>query len=130
MFIKGIPDPERTQGLQAPAVQGEHHLITLKGPGSFISAQVSKQGGSNDLSFVSLDIDGRNVVNISFAALINTGLTQNNPYGLVLVKSTGNLKTLSIGYSSHLYFKKELSLSVIVKEDGVDQILANIVHGK
>jgi hypothetical protein len=29
--------------------------------------EVTKQGGNNDLTFVILDIDGRNVVNSSFA---------------------------------------------------------------
>ena len=122
--------PERTQGLVAPAPIGESELIFLEGKGKFISAQITKQGGTNDLTFVILVIDGRNVVNISIAALRNIGLTENNPYGLVLLKSNGNPKTFTIGFSTPLVYKRELRLSVNVQEPNVVQILANVVHGK
>lgn len=128
-FIKGVTEPERTQGLKAPAPSGEHLLVSLDGPGVFISAEVTKQGGTNDLSFVILDIDGRNVVNISFAALRNWGLIENNPYGLVLLGSDG-IKTLTIGFCTPLYFEEMLTLGVDVNEDSVEQIVANVIHGK
>src|SRR5918996_3092237 len=83
----GVCNPERTQGLKAPAAQGNHVLVSLRGPGVFLAAEVSKQGGSNDLTFVILDIDGRNVVNLSYAAVANMGLTEHNPYGLTLRQS-------------------------------------------
>ena len=125
-----ISQPERTQGLIAPAPQGEHELVTLQGPGLFVSAQLTKQGGTNDLTFVILDIDGRNVINLSIAAARNVGLTQNNPYGLVLVKSTGDTKTLTIGFNSSLRFAQELKLSVNVNEPTVSQVVANVIHGR
>jgi hypothetical protein len=125
----GVCDPERTQGLKAPAPKGDYSLVTLKGPGLFIAAQITKQGGSNDITFVSLDIDGRNVTNLSYAAAENFGLTQQNPYGIVLLKS-GELKALTIGFPSPLRFKSELKPAVTVNEDGVVQILANVMHGK
>ena len=71
----GVCDPERTQGLKAPAPNGTYALVTLKGPGVFLGAEVAKQGGTNDLTFVILDIDGRNVTNLSYAAAANAGLT-------------------------------------------------------
>ena len=43
----------------APAPKGNHALVTLEGPGVFLGAAVTKQGGTNDLTFVILDIDGR-----------------------------------------------------------------------
>jgi hypothetical protein len=125
-----VRDPERTQGLVAPAPVGVHDLVILKGPGEFVSAQVTKQGRTNDLTFVILDIDGRNVVNISIAALANVGLTQSNPYGLVLLQATGDPKTLTIGFPVPLEFRTELKLSVNVQEAGVVQILANVIHGR
>jgi hypothetical protein len=124
----GVCDPERTQGLKAPAPNGAHSLVTLKGPGVFLGAEVSKQGGSNDITFVVLDIDGRNVTNLSFAAAQNQGLTQQNPYGLVLLGS-GSLKTMTIGFPTPLLYKRELRLSVTVNEANVAQILANVIHG-
>lgn len=127
---QSVRDPERTQGLIASAPAGVYDLVTLDGPGKFISAQVTKQGGESDLTFVSLDIDGRNVVNLSFAALRNIGLTQNNPYGLVLLNSAGDPETLTIGFSYPLTYKQELKLSVSVQEAGVAQIVANVIHGR
>jgi hypothetical protein len=128
--LNGICFPERTEGLKAPAPKGEYELVTIKGPGTFISAEISKQGGTNDITFISLDIDGKNVVNLSVAAAANWGLTQDNPYGLVLLKSAAGIKTLTIGYPFPLNFSQELKIKVTVNEDNVAQIIANVVHGK
>jgi hypothetical protein len=125
----GVCDPERTQGLRAPAPKGDHKLVSLKGPGLFLAAEVVKQGGTNDLTFVILDIDGRNVTNLSYAAARNSGLTRQNPYGIVYLHAD-QLETMAIGYPSPLLFERDLNLSVKVNEDGVVQILANVIHGK
>ncbi len=124
----GVCDPQRTQGLKAPAPNGTHALVTLRGPGVFLGAGVSKQGGTSDLTFVILDIDGRNVTNLSFAAAANQGLTQQNPYGLVLLQSA-SLKTFTIGFPTPLLYKRSLTLSVTVNEANVVQIVANVIHG-
>ncbi|MFL5538728.1 MAG: hypothetical protein ACJ8J0_07025 [Longimicrobiaceae bacterium] len=127
--LTGVCAPERTQGLQAPAPKATYPLVHLKGPGLFLAAEVTKQGGATGLTFVSLDIDGRNVTNLSYAAAENSGLTQQNPYGLVLLKSGAGLKNLTIGFPVPLRYEKELKLSAIVNEDGVVQLLANVIHG-
>ena len=124
----GVCDPERTQGLKAPAPNGTYVLVSLKGPGVFLGAEVSKQGGANDLTFVILDIDGRNVTNLSFAAAVNQGLTQQNPYGLAVLSSAA-LKTFTVGFPTPLLYKKSLTLSVTVNEANVVQIVGNVVHG-
>lgn len=127
----GVCDPQRTQGLRAPAPKSAaaQVLVNLEGPGVFLGAHVSKQGGENDLTFVILDIDGRNVTNISFAAAKNLAFTQQNPYSLVLLQSNV-IKNLAIGFPTPLTFKRQLKLSVIVSENGVVQILGNVIHGK
>ncbi|MBI3694778.1 MAG: hypothetical protein HY238_08065 [Acidobacteria bacterium] len=125
----GVCDPARTQGLKAPAPEGDHTLVSLKGPGVFVAAEASKQGGASGLTFVILDIDGRNVVNLSYAAAQNLALTQQNPFGIVLLGSA-EIKTFTIGWPSPLRFERELKLSVTVNEGGVVQILANVIHGK
>jgi hypothetical protein len=102
-------------------------LVTLRGPGVFVAAAVSKQGGSNDLTFVNLDIDGRNVTSLSFAAAANWGLTQHNPYGVALVQSV--VKTLTVGFPTPLLYRKSLQLSVKVNEPNVVQVLGNVIHG-
>ena len=124
-FIAGA---QRTQGLLAPVPMGEHVLVQLKGPGVFVCAQVTRQNDPVGLSFVSLDLDGRNVVSLSFEAAKNLGLTQSNPYGLVLLEES-SIDTLTIGYPLPLHFEKELILRVTVREMGIAQVVANVIHG-
>lgn len=124
-----VCEPERTQGIIAPAAAGTHVLVTLKGPGVFVGSECVKQGGTTNLTFVVLDIDGRNVTNISYAAAENGGLTQQNPFGLVLLHSSA-LRNVTIGFPTPLRYERELKLSVVVNEPGVVQILANVIHGK
>jgi len=124
----GVCDPQRVQGLKAPAPRGTYNLVTLKGPGLFLSANVSKQGGATDLTFVNLDIDGRNVVSFSFAAARNVGLTAANPYGIQFLSGAG-VESFAIGWPFPLTFKRSLTLAVTVNEVGVVQILANVVRG-
>ena len=124
----GVCDPQRTQGLKAPAPIGTHDLVTLEGPGVFLGAAIAKQGGTNDLTFVILDIDGRNVANLSYAAAANEGLTVQNPFGIVLVHSTA-IKTMTLGFPTPLLYKRSLRVRVTVNEPGVVQVLANVVHG-
>lgn len=125
---RGVCNPERTQGLKAPAPKGDYELVHLEGPAIFLAAQVSKQGGATGITFVDLDIDGRNVTNISFAAAKNLGLTQQNPYGLVLLEST-SIQNMTIGFPMPLRFRSSLTLRVTVNEDDVVQIVANVIHG-
>jgi len=125
--VGGVCGPRRTQGLLVSPSQGEHNLVTLRGPGVFLGAHVSKQGGDTGLTFPDLTIDGRNVVNLSYAAAENLGLTQQNPYGLALL---GNqIKNMTFGWPAPLRFDRELRLSVTVNETGVVQIIANVIHG-
>ena len=124
----GVCGPRRTQGLKAPAPPGGYVLVDLEGPGVFLGAAVSKQGGTNDLTFVILDIDGANVTNLSYAAAQNQGLTQHNPYGLALLHSA-LVKTMTIGFPAPLRFDRSLRLSVKVSEPTVVQILANVIAG-
>ena len=65
--IGGMCDPQRIQGLKAPAPKGTYNLINLTGPGLFLAGHVTKQGGATGLTFVRLQIDGRSVVDLSFA---------------------------------------------------------------
>ena len=126
--IGGMCDPQRIQGLKAPAPRGTYNLINLTGPGLFLAGHVTKQAGATGLSFVRLQIDGRSVVDLSFAAAHNWGLTQQNPYGLVVLGS-GGLQTFTFGWPVPLVFKRRLDLSVVVNEVGVVQIVANVIRG-
>ena len=127
-LINAVANPVRNQGLITnPANNSTKELVKLKGPGLFLSAEVTKQGGNSDLTFVILDIDGQNVVNISIAALFNQGLTSNNSYGISVFRSSAALETVTIGFPFPLTYNKLLSLKVTVNETGVVQILANVI---
>ncbi len=123
-----IAGARRTQGLIAPAAIGEHVLVQLKGPGVFVCAEVTRQNNPAGLTFLSLDLDGANVVSFSFEAMVNLGFTKPNTYGLSLLEAGGQ-NTVTIGYPLPLRFEKELTLKVNVQELGVIQILANVIHG-
>ena len=123
----GVCDPQRTQGSKRPAPRGEHVLVHLIGPGTFVGAQVIQQGGLGQTS-VRLDIDSRNVSNVSFAGAQSFGLTQQNPFGVVLFQSPTH-RNLTIGFPTPLAFAKELKLSVNVQDDGVGLIVADVIHG-
>ena len=125
----GVCNPRRVQGLKAPAPKGEHLLVDIAGPGVFLAAEVVKQGGGPGLSFVSLDIDGRNVVNMSYDAARNWGLTEHNPYGVHYLSSAAGLENLTFGWPTPLVFMRSLRVSVVVRQDGVVQLLANVVVG-
>jgi hypothetical protein len=127
--LKGVCNPQWTEGLKAPAPKGEYELIKIKGPGTFISGEIVKQGGNNDITFISLEIDGKVVISTSIAGLKNWGLTNQNSYGLVLLTSAIGIKTVTIGFPFPLNFKSELLLKVHVNEDNVEQIVANVIYG-
>jgi len=127
-LIGAVTNPVRNQGLTTnPANGSTKELVKLTGPGLFLSAEVTKQGGNSDLSFVIIDIDGKNLVNISMAALFNQGLTSFNSYGISVFKSAAALETVTIGYPYPLTFNKSFSLKVTVNETGVVQILSNVL---
>lgn len=127
-LIGAVVNPVRNQGLAtSPAINSTKELVKLKGPGLFLSAEITKQGGNSDLTFVILDIDGKNVVNISIAALFNQGLTAHNSYGISVFRSGAGLETVTIGWPAPLTFNRLLSLKVTVKEAGVVQLLANVI---
>ena len=126
-LIGTVVNTERHQGLITnPANGSTHELVKLQGPGLFLSDEISKQGGSSDLTFVILDLDGKNVVNISMAALFNLGLTGHNSYGVEIYKTT-SLKTVTIGWPYPLTFNKLLSLRLTTNETGIVQLLANVI---
>ena len=123
----GVCKPERTQGLKAPAPTGTHNLVSLRGPGVFLAAEVSKQGvRTTSPSSRSTSTDATSRAS-RFAALANQGLTQHNPFGLAVFHSA--LKTVTVGFPAPLLYSESLKLSVTVSEPNVAQIVGNVIHG-
>jgi hypothetical protein len=125
MIIK----PKRVQGLVTSLGTGKTiNLISAKGPGVFVSAYVTKQGGTNNLTQLALFIDGVNVVAITYAAADNIGLDEQNNSGIKLVN--GTVKCISIQYNEPLFFSKELRIEIKTGSDGgIAQVVANAVIG-
>jgi hypothetical protein len=127
---EGVCNPNLTKNTQVQVKRGEDYvLVKLTGPGVFLAAEVMKQGGTTGLTFVTLDIDGRRVIDESYAGAKNAGLTQYNPFGIVLLKTQEHIENLTIGFPAPLRFEKKLVLLAKVDEDNVAQIVASVVHG-
>jgi hypothetical protein len=124
-----ILKPKRIQGLvAAPGTGKTINLITAPGPGVFVAAHVTKQGGTNNICQVALYIDGANVVAVTYAAADNIGLDEQNNSGVKLVN--GLVKCISIQYNEPLYFTKECRIEIKTGTDsGIAQIVANAVIG-
>lgn len=132
--LKGatIQGADHAEGLvETPLSPSENELVSLEGPGTFVSARVVKQGGASGITFVSLEIDGKVVVNRSVAALKNWGMTQNNPFG-VAVFTAGDIDTVTIGFQQPIAFKDSLVLKAIVGETDTDvqQIIGTVIYGQ
>ncbi|WP_299891939.1 hypothetical protein [uncultured Lacinutrix sp.] len=127
--IGGVCAPRRKQGLKVKPKKGKHELVKLKGPGLFLAAHLSKQGGTNDISFVDLTIDGESIFNLSYAAMKNLGFRRQNPYGMVLVK-TGLIENVTLGFPYPLKFEKELVLTFTAGEPDIAQVIGNVIYGK
>src|SRR6476661_7034426 len=124
-----VDDALRVEGSKPqPVANNTYTLVNLTGPGVFIGGRVTKDGGSNDLTFMSLEIDGHSVWNLSFSAALHLGLTQQNPFGLMMLQS-GSSKTFAFGFPTPLTYKTTLKLSAVVNETNVTQIIGTIIRG-
>jgi len=124
-----ILKPKRVQGLiSSPGTGKTINLISAPGPGVFVAAHITKQGGTNNISQVALYIDGVNVVAITYAAADTIGLDEQNNSGIKLVN--GPVKCISIQYNEPMYFKKECRIELKTGSDsGIAQVVANAVIG-
>lgn len=125
-----IEDADSTESLVTnPSDGSEHNLVSLTGPGTFVAARMTKQGGASGLTAVSLEMDGKIVVQRNIAALKNWGMTQNNPFGVVVVTGPGGIDAVTIGFPQPIAFESNLTLKAIVGEAGVVQIIGTVIHG-
>jgi hypothetical protein len=101
---------------------GETASFHLLGAGWLRSAVITKVGGSDDATFVTLEVDGKDVFSTSFANLKNPMMQLNTPYIIANVKTTGNIERMTIWYSPEVKFRGMLLVRVDVREDGVDGV--------
>jgi hypothetical protein len=56
-------------------------------------------------------------------------LTENNPYGVVVLTGPGGIDAVTISFQQPLVFQDNLTLRAIVGEPGVEQIIGTVIYG-
>lgn len=122
--------PNEGEGEIAIELDEWQDVLIISGPGSFISAIVSKTGGNSaDLSkstIIRLRLDRKEVSLKSFEVARAMGLSEQNYSGIVWLQGVGNVETMVLGYSQPLYFSGVLVLSVKVDDPGVEKIFLSV----
>jgi hypothetical protein len=101
---------------------GQQATIQVIGAGWFHAAQVIKQGGSDDNTNVTVELDGEQMFSNSFATLKNPWMQADSRYIVANVRTEGDKSTMTIWYSPELKFRGILALRVGVQEDGVEHL--------
>ena len=109
---------------------GETAIFHLLGAGWLRSVVVTKLGGSDDQTYVTLEADGQEVFRTSFANLKNPMMQLNTPYIVAHVKTTGTIDRLTLWYSPEVKFRGMLLVRVNVKEDGVEGVRMRMTMNK
>ena len=109
---------------------GAGAAIQVIGAGYFHAAEIVKQGGSNDNTNVTLELDGEAVFTNSFATLKDPWRELATRFIVINVRTQGNTSTMTIWYSPELKFRGILALRVGVHEDGVDSLRMRAVMNK
>ncbi len=109
---------------------GETATFHLLGAGWLRSVVVTKLGGSDDRTYVTLEADGVDVFSTSFANLKNPMMQLNTPYIVANVTTTGNIDRLTLWYSPEVKFRGMLLVRVSVKEEGVEGVRMRMTMNK
>jgi len=109
---------------------GTKETMNVLGGGWFRAAEIVKEGGSSDETYVTLELDGQGMITTSFAVLKNPWMQLNTPYIVANVRSEGNTRTMTIWYSPELRFMALVVLHVDVQEEGVDSVRMRAVMNK
>ena len=122
--------PDEAAGEIAIELNEWQEILIVSGPGSFISAIVSRKGGNSaDLSkqtIVRLRLDRKEISLKSFEVARAMGLSEQNYSGIVWLEGVGNVETLVLGYSQPLYFDEVLVLSVKIDDPGVEKVFLTV----
>ncbi len=109
---------------------GQTATFHLLGAGWLRSLVVTKLGGSDDKTYVTLEVDGKDVFSTSFANLKNPMMQINTPYLVANVKTTGGIDQMTIWYSPEVKFRGMLLVRVGVEEDGVESVRMRMTMNK
>lgn len=129
--VPALAFPGITFEVLAPPTSSVVDLLSIAGPGTFVSALVDFSGSDvNQIedADVSIILDGNFIFNFDLAGLLDLGLTEANPYGVMITES-GN--TMSIGFPVPLAFHNDLILRVSFNSgfSQITEVQAVIFHG-
>jgi hypothetical protein len=113
-----------------PTAAGKEAAIQVLGAGWFHAAEVVKRGGSTDNTYVTLELDGKQMVSASFANLKNQWNQLATPYIVMKVQTAGDTDTMTIWYAPELKFRGIAALRIEVQEDGVNALRMRTVMNK
>ncbi len=108
---------ERVVGTTAAGKEATMHVL---GAGWIHAVEIVKQGGSSDNTYVTLELDGQEMIAVSFARLKDPWMQLATPYIVANVTTIGDTSTMTIWYMSELKFKALLALRIDVEEEGVE----------
>ena len=109
---------------------GETAIFHLMGAGWLRSAVITKRGGTDDKTIVSLEIDGEDVFTTTFANLKNPMMQINTPFIVANVKTVDGVDRMTIWYSPEMKFRGMLLVRVGVKEEGVEDLRMRVIMNK
>jgi hypothetical protein len=115
---------ERELGATKQGGKASFHVL---GAGWFHAVEITKRGGSNDDTAVTLELDGESIITTSFADLKNPMMEINTPFMIVNVRASGDTRTMTIWYAPELKFRAMAAVRVDVQEDGVDSLKVRTV---
>jgi len=118
---------DQTAGSTSP---GDTVAMDRFGGGWFRAAEIVKEGGSSDETYVTLALDGQEMISTSFAVLRNPWMQLSTPYLVANVRIEGNTRRMTIWYSQELRFMYMVSVHVDVQEQGVDSVHMQAVMNK
>jgi hypothetical protein len=130
--VEGVPRGEAvTHERQVGATAaGESANLNILGMGWLRAAEVVKRGGDSDNTFVTLELDGLEVMSTSFANLKNPWMQLATNYISASVRTEGDASVLTIWYAEELKFRGFVVLRVDVQEAGVETLRMRTVMNK
>ena len=109
---------------------GQHAEFHVMGAGWFGAAEIEKDGGSSDATYVTVELDGAEVMTTSFASLKNPWMELSTPNLVAKVRSEGSKSVMTIWYGQALKFRAIAAVRVVVQEDGVASLRIRAVMNK
>jgi hypothetical protein len=111
-------------------LEGAHGSIQVVGGGWFHATEVVKTGGSDDNTTVVIELDGLQMLSISFATLKNPWMQVETAYFMANVRTEGETSRMTIWYTPELNFRGIMAVRVFVTEADVRNVQVHAVLNK